>query len=191
MANIPYMGPLGDSKALALTTIFYAFKTAFLTPGDLAPRLQPYPLQATTRSTMASIKAPNASFCRRSSHGQPTHNCTTCVRSNFPGTSWVPVQAKQNPLRIHGTGIVTDPWMVDFYGKCRRMYHTWILWVTTTFDSYLRTAGFSFSGFLKQSHKPFEGSKRYLTEVRSKMIQNDRHQSLIICTLTIAVSWMP
>ena len=35
MVNIPYMDPMGDSKALALTTIFYAFKTAFLTPNKI------------------------------------------------------------------------------------------------------------------------------------------------------------
>ena len=32
-------------------------------------------------------------------------------------------------LSMHGTGKYKATWLVEFYGKCRDIYHTWILWV--------------------------------------------------------------
>ena len=38
--------------------------------------------------------------------------------------------ACSNPWsRIHGTIVYLPTWMVVFFGKCRYIYHTWMLWV--------------------------------------------------------------
>ena len=34
--------------------------------------------------------------------------------------------------RMHGIGKFTDPAMVNFSGKSRQVYHTWILWKYST-----------------------------------------------------------
>ena len=33
------------------------------------------------------------------------------------------------PIGSMGRTVYLPTWMVDFYGKCRWIYHTWILWV--------------------------------------------------------------
>ena len=43
---------------------------------------------------------------------------------------WWSESCDMKPLPIGSMGVVYSPtWMVNFYGKCRRIYHTWILWV--------------------------------------------------------------
>ena len=43
-----------------------------------------------------------------------------------------------NPWRIHGCLVYLPTWMVDFNGKCREIYHTWIVWERLMKDSIYR-----------------------------------------------------
>ena len=59
-------------------------------------------------------------------------SCCPTSRSDAPNTAWnlTRRQASVKTHRIHVWYIYLH--LVDFYGKCREIYHTWILWETTS-----------------------------------------------------------
>ena len=71
---------------------------------------------------------------------------------NFPndGEDWRMVAWLKKPIASMGCLVYLPTWMVDFHGKCREIYHTWIVWDIWWVGVWKVSFFFGFNGFLQE-----------------------------------------
>ncbi len=65
-----------------------------------------------------------------------------------------PTLARHYHNPSHPCMVYFPTWMVDFYGKCRELYHTWILWVREIPQNYHRFVLFDPYNMGPMTHDP-------------------------------------